>query len=63
MATKAQLEANQRYHKTQDELKIRIRKGHKVELQEHAAAHGETLNKFVNRAIAETVERDNELLK
>lgn len=34
-------------------------KGKKEKLKSHAASHGETLNGFINRAIAETVERDN----
>ena len=34
-----------------DELKIRVDKGKKADLQAHAANRGESLNGFVNRAI------------
>ena len=44
---------------TFDELKVRVPKGKKETLQAHAANKGESLNGFVNRAINETVERDN----
>jgi len=57
--SKAQQKAVAKYMKNNyDELKVRISKGKKAELQEHAAMGGESLNGFVNRAIDETVERD-----
>lgn len=45
--------------KTYDEIKTRVPKGKKADLQAHAAAKGESLNGFVNRAIDEAVARDN----
>ena len=33
--------------------------GQKERLQAHAEAHGESVNGFINRAITETMERDN----
>lgn len=42
-----------------DRIELRIEKGQKQALKEHAEARGETLNGFVNRAIQEAVERDN----
>ena len=45
--------------KSYDELKIRVRKGRKAELQAYVLARGESLNGFVNRVINEAVERDN----
>ena len=33
----------------------------KQRLQDHAESQGESVNSFVNRAITETIERDNEL--
>lgn len=42
-----------------DRIGVSVRKGRKAELQAHAAAHGESLNAFIGRAIDETVERDN----
>lgn len=41
-----------------DRIELRIEKGQKQQLKDHAEARGETLNGFVNRAIRETVERD-----
>ena len=44
--------------KAYDEIKVRVDKGHKVEIQAHAAALGESLNGFIGRAIDEAMERD-----
>jgi predicted HicB family RNase H-like nuclease len=53
------MQASRKYNaKAYDRLEITVPKGRKVELQEHAQQHGESLNGFVNRAIDETVERD-----
>lgn len=60
MATKAHLEGNKRYLETLDEIKIRVKKGRKDEIKAHAESKGESLNGFINRAIDEAVERDNE---
>ncbi|MBD5101993.1 MAG: hypothetical protein HDT27_04705 [Subdoligranulum sp.] len=37
---------------------ITVPKGRKAEIQSHAAAHGESMNGFINRAIEETIARD-----
>ncbi|MCL2072171.1 MAG: hypothetical protein FWH07_08095 [Oscillospiraceae bacterium] len=51
--------ANEKYNaKAYDEIKVRVAKGKKADLQAHATNNGESLNGFVNRAIDETVERD-----
>lgn len=42
-----------------DSLRIVVTKGKKDVLKAHAQSKGESLNSFVNRAIDETVERDN----
>jgi predicted HicB family RNase H-like nuclease len=42
-----------------DRVELTMPKGRKAELQAHASTKGESLNKFVNRAIDEAVERDN----
>ena len=44
--------------KAYDEIKVRVDKGHKVEIQAHAAALGESLNGFIGRAIDDAMERD-----
>lgn len=41
-----------------DRIELKVKKGEKGELAEHAAAQGESLNGFINRAIAETIKRD-----
>ena len=58
--SEARKKANRKYDaKTYDQVSFRFPKGKKSELQAHAAAHDESLNGFVNRAIDEAVERDN----
>lgn len=42
-----------------EEIKFRVPKGKKTVIQEHAAAHNESVNAFLNRAVEETMERDN----
>ena len=45
--------------KTYDRLNITVPKGKKENLQTYATSQGESLNGFVNRAIDETIARDN----
>lgn len=57
--TKAQQRAVEKYKKANyDEIKVRVPKGKKAEIQAHAETMEESLNAFINRAIAETMERD-----
>lgn len=49
--------------KAYDEMKVRVAKGNKELIQCHAEAHGESLNAFINRAITETMQRDNTATK
>lgn len=59
--SKAQQKAVAKYMKNNyDEIKVRVEKGRKAELQAHAEAKGESLNAFMNRAAEETMLRDNE---
>ena len=46
--------------KAYDEMKVRVAKGNKEQIQAHAEAQGESLNAFINRAINDTMERDND---
>lgn len=55
----ARKRANQKYIDKQDEIKVRVPEGRKEIIQAHAAAHSESVNGFINRAIGETMERDN----
>ena len=42
-----------------DRINLTMPKGRKEELKAHAAAQGESVNTFINRAITEAIERDN----
>lgn len=58
--SEARRKANERYNaKAYDEIKVRVPKGHKAELQAHAEQRNESLNGFINRAIDAQLERDN----
>lgn len=60
-ATKAQQRAVSKYMKENyDEIKVRTEKGKKERIKAHAESHGESVNAFINRAIDETIERDQE---
>lgn len=57
--TRKQGEAVDRYvKKAYDTLTLRGKKGFREDLQTHAALTGESVNAFIGRAIAETMERD-----
>jgi predicted HicB family RNase H-like nuclease len=57
---KAQTVASNKYNaKAYDRIALQVKKGEREKLREHAKEHGESLNGFINRAITETVERDN----
>lgn len=43
-----------------DRIELRVGKGEKELLKSHAEKRQETLNSFINRAIKETMERDNQ---
>ena len=58
--TKPQTKASNKYNaKTYDRIALQVKKGERDKLREHAQRQGESLNGFINRAISETVERDN----
>ncbi|WP_346705089.1 hypothetical protein [uncultured Agathobaculum sp.] len=58
--TEARRKANEKYNaKAYDEIKVRVPKGRKAELQAYAEQRGESLNGFIGRAIEEQVKRDN----
>lgn len=42
-----------------DRVNLTLPKGQKEVVQSHAAAHGESVNGFIGRAISETMERDS----
>ena len=62
-ASKAQQKAVSKYMKENyDVYQIRMPKGRKAMIQAHAEAHSESVNGFINRAIQEAMERDNNVL-
>ena len=56
--TEAQLKASKKYHAKFDRLYIRISPEYKQEIEEHAKKMGESVNTFVQRAIAEAITQD-----
>ncbi len=57
--TEAQKKAIQKYlRETVEEFKIRVPKGRKDVIKNHASTQGESLNQFVIRAIDETIQHD-----
>ena len=59
-ASKAQQKAVNKYMKENyDRINLTVPKGKKEIVSTHAQAHSESVNGFINRAIDETMERDN----
>lgn len=59
-ASKAQQKAQNKWiAKSYDRINLTVPKGTKDTIQAHAEAHSESVNGFINRAITETMERDN----
>ena len=57
--SKAQQKAVNKYVKANyDRLDLTMPKGQKDTIKAHAAAQGESVNAFINRAIMEAMERD-----
>ena len=46
-----------------DRVNLTMPKGRKEEVKTHAEAHGESVNGFINRAISETMERDEQRIE
>ena len=59
--SKAQQKAVNKYVKEHyDRINVTFPKGRKEEIREHAAAHGESVNAFIIRAVSETMAREAE---
>lgn len=56
--TEAQLRASKKYHQKYEYLQARVTPEEKEAVTAHAEAVGESLNAFMRRAFAETMERD-----
>lgn len=50
--------ATEKYRKKFDLIQIRVEHGERDIICQHAKQQGESINKFINRAIKETIERD-----
>lgn len=60
--SKAQQKATAKYEaKAYDKTLVRLPKGKLEEVRDHAAARGESVNGFINRAVYSQIERDNEV--
>ncbi len=60
----SQTRAKNKYNaKAYDRIALQVKKGRKDTIKAHAEQNGESLNGFVNRAIDETIERDNSAAK
>lgn len=57
--TEAQLRASKKYRQKFEYLQTRISAEEKEAIIKHAEAMGESLNSFIRRATAETMERDS----
>lgn len=55
----AQRAVNKYMRENYDRVNLTMPKGKKDAVQIHAAQRGESVNSFINRAINETMERDN----
>lgn len=59
-STEAQKRASAKWNREKvDDLRIRVPKGLREIIREHASRQGETINAFVFRAISEAMERDD----
>ena len=57
--TEARTKANKKYHEKFDDIKVRVPKGERQMWQEHASTQGESLNRFICRAVAQAMENDS----
>lgn len=61
--SKAQQKAVNKYMAANyDRINLTVAKGQRDTIKAHAEAHSESVNGFINRAIQETMERDNDVL-
>lgn len=60
--TEARKAANARYEaETVERISLVLQKGEKAIIKAHATTHSESVNGFIKRAIAETIEHDNDI--
>lgn len=56
--SEAQVKASKKYLEKFDNVQFRVPKGERDIISDHAKSQGESMNTFIRRAIAETMERD-----
>ena len=56
--SKAQANANKKYHEKFDDIKVRVPKGKRQEWQDHASKNGESLNGFIVRVVSAVIEEE-----
>jgi uncharacterized protein (DUF1778 family) len=57
--SEARRRANEKYNaKAYEQIQLRVRTGYKDIIKAHAESKGESVNAFINRAIAEAMERE-----
>lgn len=59
--TEAQARAHKKYIANFVEVKVRMTAKRREEVRQHAEDHGESLNGFINRAIDETIQHDENI--
>lgn len=59
MGTSKTRAQNKYIDKAYDRINLTVKKGMKSKIKEHAEKYGEKVNTFINRAIDETMQRDN----
>ena len=52
--------ATNKYRAKYDMIQIRVEQGEREVISEHAAKHGESMNAFINRAIKETMAKEQD---
>lgn len=57
--SESQIKANKKYHAKFERIYIRIPMGEKERIETHAEKMNESVNSFVQRAIAQAIEQDN----
>ena len=59
--SKTSAKVKNRYNeKAYDRINLTVPKGEKAKIAAHAEKHDKSVNAFISRAIAETMQRDNE---
>ena len=59
--SEAQKKASEKWqHEKVDDIRFRVAKGKRAVIQAHAQSQGESVNAFLNRAVDETMERDQQ---